>query len=318
MDNFFDLGGHSLLLVQLIARIEERVGKTLSAAVLFQSPTIEQLAVALSDDQRTRSSSSLIPLNTNGSLCPLFWIHGDSSNAVLPALLGADRPLFALEHQAHDGRPARYTEVETIAAHYLDEIRTVQPRGPYLLGGYSFGGVIAFEMAQQLSRQREEVPLLFLLDPSGNGFMRGAESGNHSTVWNIVAGPVRKLIDAKSRFLHALTMMQCKARVVTGRPLPPALRSDYIIDIYRKALRSHVPQPYPGRVTIYKTVSMQYSGPRDWQRLVTGPLTMYNCDGTHEALMTEPYVRDWAVKLKEAVTQADTCGRPLLTIGCPP
>jgi thioesterase domain-containing protein len=307
MDNFFDLGGHSLLLVQLIARIEQRLGKTLPVAVFFQSPTIEQLAIALSDDQRTNSSSSLMPLNTAGPLTPFFWIHGDWSNALLPAMLGADRPLFALEHQAHDGRPARYTEVETIAAHYLEEIRAVHPRGPYMLGGYSFGSVIAFEMAQQLSRHHEEVALLFMLDPSGTPHLPVPDNGNHSTMWDIVTGPMRKQIRAKAEKLErTLRMMRCKACVVTGRLLPPTLRSVYILDIYRKALRSYVPQPYSGAVTIYRTLSMEYPPPRDWQRLVTGRLTMHDCDATHTSIMKEQYVREWAAKLRDALAEADT------------
>ena len=105
-DNFFDLGGDSLLSIQLIARIEKRFGKTLPVAVLFQSPTIEQLATILGDERRSETWSSLIPVHPAGALLPFFWIHGDSSNARLPEYLGPDRPLYALEHQAHDGRPA--------------------------------------------------------------------------------------------------------------------------------------------------------------------------------------------------------------------
>jgi amino acid adenylation domain-containing protein len=310
MDNFFDLGGHSLLLVQLIARIEQRFDKTVPVALLFESPTIEALANALNDDQRTRSSSSLIPLNTGGSLPPFFWIHGDSSNAVLSALLGPDRPLFALEHQAHDGQPARHTEVETIATQYLEEIRTVQPHGPYLLGGFSFGGVIAFEMAQQLSRRHEDVDLLFLLDPSGKEATLEADScgdnGNHSTLWDLLAA-ARTQIRAKTQKLqHGTKMLRCKACVATGRLLPPTLRSAYIIDIYRKALHSYVPQPYSGRVTIYKTLSMEYSAPLDWRKLMTGSLTIHDCDATHNALIRYPHTRAWAATLRDALAKADT------------
>jgi thioesterase domain-containing protein/acyl carrier protein len=319
MDNFFDLGGHSLMLVQLIARIEQRFDRTLPVSILFESPTIERLAIALSDEQRThRPSSSLVPLHTGGPLPPFFWIHGDSSNAVLPALLGPDRPLYALEHQAHDGQPARYTEVETIAAHYLEEIRTVNPRGPYLIGGYSFGGVVAFEMAQQLSRRQEDVALLFLLDPTGSTSLREADSGsdnaNHSTVWDIVAGPVRQIHAKTQKFQRTVKMMRCKACVAIGRLLPPALRSAYIIDIYRKALRSYVPQPYSGRAIICKTLSMEYGSPRDWPSLITGPLTIHDCDATHDALMKDPHLRNWAAKLKDGLTQADVYARASATI----
>jgi thioesterase domain-containing protein/acyl carrier protein len=319
-DNFFDLGGHSLMLVQLIARIEQRFDRTLPVSILFESPTIEQLAIALSDEQRThRPSSSLVPLHTRGPLPPFFWIHGDSSNVMLPALLGPDRPLFALEHQAHDGRAARYTEVETIAAHYLEEIRTVQPQGPYLLGGYSFGGVIAFEMAQQLLRRQADVALLFLLDPSGRAANLGDADGNensNSTVLDIFTGQLRTQIRTKiQKVQHTAKMLRCKACVVTGSLLPPTLRSAYILDIYRKALRSYVPQPYSGRVSIYKTLSIEYSSPRDWPNLITGPLTIHDCDATHDALMKDPHIRHWTAKLKDGLTQADVDVRASAMIG---
>src|SRR3989449_9343649 len=138
-DNFFDLGGHSLLAFQMIARIEQRFGKNLPVTVLFQSPTIEQLAKILSEETPAQSWSLLIPLQPEGSKFPFFWINGGLSNAVLPAYLGADQPLYGIEHQKLDGRPALYTQVDTIARHYLNEIRTMRPHGPYLLGGYCFG-----------------------------------------------------------------------------------------------------------------------------------------------------------------------------------
>ena len=103
----------------------------------------------------------------NGSRPPFFWVHGDHSVAILPTYLGPDQPLYGLEHQSQDGQPARYTRVEDIAAHYLREVRSEYPHGPYLLGGYSFGAVVAFEMAHQLRRAGEQVDVLFLLDPSG-------------------------------------------------------------------------------------------------------------------------------------------------------
>ena len=165
-ESFFDLGGHSLLAIQLIARIERSFATTLPVAVLFQSPTVAELCHLLST-RRDAEWSSLVPVQTSGEKVPFFWIHGDSSNAHLPAHLGPDRPLFALEHQSLDGRPALHLEVEAIANHYLSEVRAIRAHGPYLLGGYSFGAAVAFEMARQLTIEGDEVALLFMLDPPG-------------------------------------------------------------------------------------------------------------------------------------------------------
>jgi acyl carrier protein len=165
-DSFFDIGGHSLLAIQLMDRIEKNLRISLPVARLFEYPTIAELAGVLESEKTCpRSWSSLIPIRSKGSRLPFFWVHGDLSNVHLPKYLGSDQPLYALEHQAHGGRRARYTQTETIAKHYLDEVRTVLPRGPYLLGGFSFGAVTAFEMAQQLRREGEEVAFLFMLDP---------------------------------------------------------------------------------------------------------------------------------------------------------
>ena len=169
-DNFFDLGGHSLALVRLFARIEKELKtrtfgrQQLLPAVIFRAPTVEELAQVLRQEEGDRSLPSLVPIQPHGSSTPFFWIHGDWSNAFLSDYLGPDQPLFGLEHQSQDGKAAEYTRVETIAEHYLRQIRHVQAQGPYLLGGFSFGGVVAFEIAQRLKAQGQTVSLLVMLD----------------------------------------------------------------------------------------------------------------------------------------------------------
>jgi thioesterase domain-containing protein/acyl carrier protein len=319
-DNYFDLGGHSLLSLQLIARIEKRLGRALSVAVLFQSPTIGQLAAVLSDERRTDGWSSLIPVQPYGTQQPFFWIHGDSSNTHLPEYLGSERPLYGLEHQAHDGRPARYTAVETMANHYLDEVRSVRPKGPYLLGGYSFGAVVAFEMAHQLRQNGDEVALLFLLDPPGtpNDSWRSALIRARQRVGGFSRR--RKLAYLLSRVSRALRdyLGVKRARIerlrkkwlwhaylLRGRVLPPSLRSAYILDVYRHALGSYAPRGYPGSVTIFKGDEVAYGPPWDWPGLIAGRVDLHEAPGSHRDLMQEPHVGVWARRLKEAL---DRCG----------
>src|SRR5437764_11327694 len=104
--------------------------------------------------------------STERTQTAFFWVNGEVSNALLPDYLGPDQPLYGLVHQTQDGKPWPYTRLEDIAAHYLKVIRTVQSEGPYFLGGFCIGGLLAFEMAQQLHRQDQEVGLLVLLDPT--------------------------------------------------------------------------------------------------------------------------------------------------------
>ena len=167
-DDFFTLGGHSLLAARLFDRIERRMGQRLPIAILFQAPTIEGLAAILRRKGWSPSWSSLVAIQTAGTRPPFFCVHAVGGNILsyrlLSRHLGAEQPFYALQSQGLDGEHPPHETVEAAAAHYVEEIRTVQPRGPYYLGGTSLGGIVAFEMAQQLVAQGERVGLLALID----------------------------------------------------------------------------------------------------------------------------------------------------------
>lgn len=171
-DNFFELGGHSLLAVKLFAEMEKRFGKNLPLSALFQAPTIRQLADVIQRAEETVSWSPLVTIQAGDSQkLPLFCVHGAGFNVLIyrdVALnLGSDQPVYGLQARGLDGnRPVRLS-FESIAADYIREIQTVQPEGPYMLGGLSNGGNIALEMAQQLRKQGQEVILLALFDTYG-------------------------------------------------------------------------------------------------------------------------------------------------------
>jgi amino acid adenylation domain-containing protein len=332
-DNFFELGGNSLLALRLMSQIEKNFDTNLPVATLYEAPTVEQLAKVLIQDAPVISCSSLVSLQPSGSKPPFFWIHGEVSDAFLPRYLGPDQPVYGLRHQSEDGQPARYTTVEEIAAHHLSEIRTAQTHGPYFLGGYCFGGLVAFEIAQQLQRQHEEVRLLVLLAPDVPGNYHSAsvtlKTSGLSTNETLFGGqlhryvrtlkalaPRRKLAyvvagitgKIKENVLFPVTKIvnkaACKFYLGIGYPLPIALRSHYILDVYAQAVSGYMPDIYPGRIIVFKpaeeSISVQL-----WETLAGHGLEVYEVPGQHgDVVNKETHVRVWAEQLRNCLERA--------------
>jgi len=167
--NFFDLGGHSVLVISLMGRIKQQFGQEIPLAALVEGPTIEHLAGILRQKYRSTLQSNLVPIQRQGTKPPLFFAHpgGGKPFCYIPLayILGLDQPFYGLQALDEQEMPQEpFLSMEHRAALYLKAIREVQPRGPYILGGWSFGAYVAFEMAQQLIAQNEEVAELLLLD----------------------------------------------------------------------------------------------------------------------------------------------------------
>ncbi|MBD1808186.1 amino acid adenylation domain-containing protein [Microcoleus sp. FACHB-SPT15] len=167
-DNFFELGGDSLLAVRLMAQIHEQFEREFPLSALFLNPTVEGLASVLGQESDTLPWSPLVPLQPAGSKPPFFCVHPIFGTVFpyyeLAYCLGFDQPFYGLQPLGLDGEQPPLTRIEDIAAYYINCLRKVQPSGPYFLGGWSFGGLVAFEMAQQLTRGGHQVALLALLD----------------------------------------------------------------------------------------------------------------------------------------------------------
>jgi len=162
-DNFFDLGGHSLKAAQLFFLLEQVYGRHLPLATLFQTPTIAELASVLSREQWVPPWQSLVAIQPSGTAIPIFMVPGVGGNvlifAQLARLLGPDQPFYGLQARGLDGIEKPFISVPEMARHYIAEIRTLRPQGPYIVVGVCTGGLIAYEMAQQLFEQGEAVTL---------------------------------------------------------------------------------------------------------------------------------------------------------------
>ena len=168
--DFFEIGGHSLLAVRYFNKIHRLYGIRLPLGTLFRAGSIAQIAREIENRQRTgnRRARSLVPIQSGGTKAPSFWIHGASGNVLfyrnLSERLGNEYPFYGLQSLGLDGEAEPLLSIEEMAQVYVKEIKSVQASGPYRLGGYCLGGIIAYEMAQQLKRQGDEVALLALLD----------------------------------------------------------------------------------------------------------------------------------------------------------
>jgi len=166
-DDFFELGGHSLLAVEVMARIEKEIGIKLPLASLFEHATIERLAALLDNDTKIKWDC-LVPIKPQGSKNPLYIVHGAGLNVLLFSSLtehlDKDQPIYGLQAKGLNGEDEPFTSIPEMAAHYISEILSQNPDGPYALSGFSFGGIIAYEMARQLLEMGKEVRMLAMFD----------------------------------------------------------------------------------------------------------------------------------------------------------
>ncbi len=333
-DSFFDLGGQSILAIRLVASIEKTIRKKLPPSSLFQAPTIELLAKLLQRNERSEDWSCLVPIQPRGTRPPFFWVHGDSSNAYLPRFLGSAQPIYALEHQSQNGKAALYVTVESIAAYYLGEISSVQPKGPYFLGGYSFGGAVAFEMATQLVRQGEEVSLLVLLDPPDPG-IDGSFSLNNVNDQRRTKGEDSSFRLSLKRHFGQMTNLKteekimyvwlrlksqfngrtagirkkfrqfaCRIYLTSGTSLPLSLRSQYLLTIYVRALRRYRLSPFSGRTILFRTPLRSNEYSPNWRKSIVGELEVFDIPGDHMEIRHEALVHYWAEKLKSVLDRS--------------
>ncbi len=336
-DNFFALGGDSLQAVRLFAKIEERFPNNLPLSTLINAPTIEQMAnIISSSPESSQSWSSLIALQPKGSKPPFFCIHGLGGEVLgfreLAMSLGTDQPFYGLQSIGLDSKQPLHTRIEDMAAHYIQQIRTIQPDGPYFLGGYSFGGIVAFEMAQQLSRQGQEVGLLVMLDSPVPGsdtrlplikrieehYQKLVNMGvgylwQRVGVWtNLAKEEFKKgkyLVNNK--FQRYLNLRQNYLLHVTEQLLETDKHIE-IISVNEQALSQYNFQAYPGRVVLLRTedqsrfdiTGMEYDPLFGWGNLVTGSLEMHYIPGSHFTVLNKPHVEVLAEKFQNCLNKA--------------
>jgi len=314
-ENFFDLGGHSLLAVRLFAQIEKRFGRRWPLATLFQLPTITQFAATI---QKAWSPkwSSLVAIKPDGSKPPFFCVHGLGGNVLefsdLARHLDDDQPFYGLQSQGLDGKQPLLSSVEDMAAHYVKEMRELQPVGPYFIGGRSLGGAIAFEMARQLRAEGQEIALLALLDtyPAQPARFVQRLAGHATNLRGLSLAEKFRYVAYKARFAPR----KIKGRVWRtiydslqkfGRTFPRVLES--ATEFNSLAAHRYQPQAYDGRVTLFwahDDLRASNDLVAGWRALAIGGIEVQEIPGTHLNIIKEPHVAELANKLTACLQRA--------------
>nr|MDZ8007541.1 amino acid adenylation domain-containing protein [Nostoc sp. DedSLP05]MDZ8097380.1 amino acid adenylation domain-containing protein [Nostoc sp. DedSLP01] len=338
-DNFFDLGGHSLLVPYLMAQIRQQFGKEIPLVTLFHNPTIEELANVMQKDAGISSWSPLVPLQPKGANPPLFCLSGSGGNPFylypLACCLGSDQPFYTFQVNHLDTEVAPIARIEDIASHYIQALQVVQPQGPYFFAGHSFGGRVAYEMAQQLIHQGQEIALIVIIDTSAPSTQAHSPEEDDAA-WLIAIAKGMKTLYSKDldmdtdvfasldpdeqvkyvvNYLKMLDILPVDADTTYLKHFLQTLRSD------AKALFEYLPQQvHPIPITLLRASELQIKEPNagevvnqpellqdsalGWNKYSSEPVDVQFVPGDHFTMMTQPHVQILADRLRDCIKQS--------------
>jgi len=326
-DDFFTVGGHSLLAIQLLSRLREKFGVDIPARQLFDAPTIEGLAGLIENRKSApspaRTLHSLVPiLRGDESRRPLFLVPGGWGGEIeflaygqLKMYLGADQPLYGLRARGADGEEEPHGTVAEMAAAYVAEIRTLQPRGPYAIAGECIGGILAYEMARLIEAQGETVDPLILLDteqPSranARWFQAKERSENRRKFIEVrIKQPAREHWEKMSHLSLGQKVSYIARRVFRRRAKQSensyAPDERKLLSHYPLLLMQHPLKPYGGRVSLLVNEALYATeNVLGWDKVSTGGLDIHVLPGDHLSYIRE-HAASAAAKLRELIDRA--------------
>jgi thioesterase domain-containing protein/acyl carrier protein len=329
-DDFFLMGGNSMAAATLFALIQKELGYAPSLGVLYDASTPRQLAQILAKGNSTEHWDSLVAINRLGDRTPLFLVHAAEGNVLLyrslAAHLGADQPVWGLQSAGLDGKSPVDPRFEHVASLYIDEIRKIQPHGPYMLGGYCLGGTIAFEMAHQLIEAGEKVGLVAMIEDYNLRAMRWPLALHHHLINRFFLNPyfhLRNVLsaDGRGKFDFFMDKLNVEIRRMTvsvrgswsriedlffprRASAPPRAK---LADVYDDAQVQYDIKPYPGELTLFfaeKHLAGFNAPLGGWGGVAAGGVRYYALPCSSRGSMIEPYVKHLARILRNCLDQA--------------
>ena len=309
-DNFFELGGHSLLAMRLLTQIEQQFGKSLQLVHLFQNPTVEGLAAALSSEEKEKTTAKLIEMKKGADKPILYFIHPSGGSvhhyAELVKYLHPDITFYGIQAKGMDGKEEMHTTIEAMAAAYVEMILQHQPEGPYYLGSYSFGVIVAYEMAQQLKAMGHPVGMLIQFDQSPT-----VDHKVYTDTADMLTQMFQRYFKLDSDYLRKLeTEEQFKyvlKKAKKAKVLPRFIRTAefkhnvLMNETQSQAWMRYTIRPYEGDLVLFRSEENKNADRPDlgWSDYVRGQVEIIDVPGNHLSMMKEPQVQVLATKLND-------------------
>ena len=342
-DDFFELGGTSLLAVDLVVQINRQFGQRLALTALIEAPTVEQLACFVTGSE---SLDSLVLIREGGGKPPLFLVHdGDGETMLyrnLAVLLQNEHAVYGLQPVCRQNIPLAQARISEMATHHMDKIRSVQPQGPYLLGGMCAGGVIAYEIARQLQDRGETVAMVALLDAAdvkaplktwhfasqrihsfSTMFHRKEAIGFYRSLFAVATNALRKVRNLTSYLVgqqlkslrDEIRMRLFRFYLDRGLQLPRPLQQIPVRAVYLFAEKNYQPKgAFHGDLVLFRATRgtgadepyiERYADPLlGWERRTSHGVHVYDVPGGHSSMLQEPNVRVLAAQMQAYIDQA--------------